>query len=131
MDKKQLKELLSQFSKEEILDLISDTESKPTNKKRRRGKGGRKKNKSKPKFVNKFDEMMNNISLTNDEIKELKLAEQSDAASEQNPFRGRRQKVSKVKVVCVSCNREYEMYPSQIHNRERWTCNRCLSGSHG
>lgn len=42
MDKKQLKELLSQFSKEEILDLISDTESKPTNKKRRRGKGGRK-----------------------------------------------------------------------------------------
>ena len=73
MDKKQLKELLSQFSKEEILDLISDTESKPTNKKRRRGKGGRKKNKSKPKFVNKFDEMMNNISLTNDEIKELKL----------------------------------------------------------
>ena len=77
-------------------------------------------------FVNKFDEMMNNISLTNDEIKELKLAEQSDAASEQNPFRGRRQKVSKVKVVCVSCNREYEMYPSQIHNRERWTCNRCI-----
>ena len=131
MDKKELKELLSQFTREEILDIVSEVEDKKPNRKRRRGKGSRKNRQSKPGFMNKFDEMMNNISLTNDEIKELKLAEQSDTASEQNPFRGRRQKASKVKVVCVSCNREYEMYPSQIHNRERWTCNRCLSGRHG
>jgi|TARA_Y100000593_G_scaffold26064_1_gene51846 hypothetical protein len=131
MDKKELKELLSQFTREEILDIVSEVEDKKPNRKRRRGKGSRKNRQSKPGFKNKFDEMMNNISLTNDEIKELKLAEQSDTASEQNPFRGRRQKASKVKVVCVSCNREYEMYPSQIHNRERWTCNRCLSGRHG
>tara|TARA_R110002020_G_scaffold264880_1_gene479651 strand:- start:640 stop:1026 length:387 start_codon:yes stop_codon:yes gene_type:complete len=128
MDKEQLKQLLSEFSKQEILELISD---KPVNKKRRRGKGKRKNKSSKPDFVNKFDEMIQNISLTNEEKKELKQAEQADSTAKTNPFRGRREEVSKVKITCVSCNREYEMYPSQIHNRNRWTCNRCLSGRHG
>ena len=120
MDKEQLKQLLSEFSKQEILELISD---KPVNK--------RKNKSSKPDFVNKFDEMIQNISLTNEEKKELKQAEQADSTAKTNPFRGRREEVSKVKITCVSCNREYEMYPSQIHNRNRWTCNRCLSGRHG
>jgi len=133
MDKEELKELLSQFSKEEILDLIPDEEKKPVNKKRRRGKGGRKNKNPRPEFVNKFDEMMQGISLTGDEKKELKQAEEADASasSKENPFKGRRNKVSKIDIHCRSCHREYKMYPSQIHNRERWTCNRCLSGRQG
>ena len=105
------------------------------NKNRRRGKGKRKNKNSNPKGVdkptNKFDEMMQGMNLTGDEKKELKQAEKSDASSEANPFKGRRDKVSKLEIACTSCRREYKMYPSQIHNRERWTCNRCLSGRQG
>ena len=76
---------------------------------------------------------MQGISLTGDEKKELKQAEEADASasSKENPFKGRRNKVSKIDIHCRSCHREYKMYPSQIHNRERWTCNRCLSGRQG
>ena len=134
MDKQeQLKDLLKQFSQEEIREALGNEKK---NKNRRRGKGKRKNKNPRPEFVNKFDEMMQDISLTSDEKKELKQAEEADAAdasasNKADPFRGRRNKVSKVDIHCRSCHREYKMYPSQIHNRERWTCNRCLSGRQG
>ena len=67
MDKEELQKLLKQFSQEEIREALGQ---KPKNKKRRRGKGKRKKNypavTNKNAPVNKFDDMMQSISLTAD-----------------------------------------------------------------
>ena len=79
MDKEELQKLLKQFTQEEIREALGQ---KPKDKKRRRGKGKRKKspptNNQEPKTVNKFDDMISNISLSADEKKELAEAEQSD-----------------------------------------------------
>tara|TARA_R100001198_G_scaffold33951_1_gene18332 strand:+ start:4462 stop:4857 length:396 start_codon:yes stop_codon:yes gene_type:complete len=129
MDKEELQKLLKQFSQEEIREALGQ---KPKNKKRRRGKGKRKKNspaatnKSAP--VNKFDDMMQSISLTADERKELADAEASDKMAKPNPNRGKRNAVKKQKFRCASCGKDFEMFPSQVYNRERWKCNRCVTG---
>ena len=93
MDKKEaLLKLLSQFSEEEINELLSAKEEDDNDgvftinkdKKRRRGKGKRKRGNNKNQenkntdFVNKFDEMMGNISLSSDERKELDQASKAD-----------------------------------------------------
>tara|TARA_R100001129_G_C5314011_1_gene245961 strand:- start:752 stop:1144 length:393 start_codon:yes stop_codon:yes gene_type:complete len=129
MDKQEIEELLQQFTQEEIRDAIS---SSSKNKKRRRGKGKRKKNSS-PKTQsqssgNKFDDMMSNISLSSEESKELKEAAKSDSMANQTQNKGKRPEVKKISVRCTACNKDYKMFPSQIYNRERWKCNKCITG---
>ena len=129
MDKEELQKLLKQFTQEEIREALGQ---KQKDKKRRRGKGKRKKspptNNQEPKTVNKFDDMISNISLSADEKKELAEAEQSDKLAKPNPNRGKRNSVSRKTFRCSSCGRDFEMFPSQVHNRERWKCNRCVTG---
>jgi|10_taG_2_1085330.scaffolds.fasta_scaffold00383_4 hypothetical protein len=129
MDKKELKDLLKQFSQEEIREALGN-ESK--NKNRRRGKGKRKKsnNNRRPQrnAENKFDDIISTIRLSPDEQKELKEAEKADKGAEVNPNRGKRGAAEKKSVRCSSCGRDYKMFPSQIFNRERWKCNRCITG---
>tara|TARA_R110000751_G_scaffold72839_2_gene147503 strand:+ start:3709 stop:4104 length:396 start_codon:yes stop_codon:yes gene_type:complete len=129
MDKQQLKDLLKQFSQEEIRDALGDEKK---NKNRRRGKGKRKKsnNNKRPQdnFENKFDDIISTIRLSPEEEKELKEAEKADSGSEINPNRGKRGSAEKKPIRCSSCGRDYKMFPSQIFNRERWKCNRCITG---
>ena len=79
MDKEKLKDLLKQFSQEEIREALGN-ENK--NKNRRRGKGKRKKsgNKRRPprNTENKFDDIISTIRLSPDEEQELKEAESID-----------------------------------------------------
>jgi hypothetical protein len=143
--KKALLELLSQFSEEEINELLSAKEEESTdgvftinkNKKRRRGKGKRKRgsrnkqDKQENKdsdFVNKFDEMMGTIALSSDERKELEEASKADQNAAINPLRGKRAKAEKVKIKCVACHKDYEVYPSSVYSKDRWRCNNCCSG---
>ena len=129
MDKETLKDLLKQFSQEEIREALGN-ENK--NKNRRRGKGKRKKssNKKKPQgnVENKFDDIISTIRLSSDEEKELREAAKADEGAEVNPNRGRRSPAKKQSFRCSSCGRDYKMFPSQIFNRERWKCNRCITG---
>lgn len=129
MDKETLKDLLKQFSQEEIREALGN-ENK--NKNRRRGKGKRKKpsNKKGPQgnVENKFDDIISTIRLSSDEEKELREAEKADEGAEINPNRGRRSPAEKRSFRCTSCGRDYKMFPSQIFNRDRWKCNRCITG---
>jgi len=129
MDKETLKDLLKQFSQEEIREALGN-ENK--NKNRRRGKGKRKKssNKRRPQknTENKFNDVMSTIRLSPDEAQELKEAEKADRGAELNPNRGKRGAAEKKSFRCSSCGRDYKMFPSQIFNRERWKCNRCITG---
>jgi hypothetical protein len=129
MDKEQLKDLLKQFSQEEIREALGDEKK---NKNRRRGKGKRKKsnNKTRPQenFENKFDDIISTIRLSADEERELKEAGKADEGAEINPNRGKRTAAEKQSFRCSSCGRDYKMFPSQIFNRERWKCNRCITG---
>jgi hypothetical protein len=126
MDKKeQLLKLLSEFSEEELSELL------PAKKKRRRGKGKRKKRQQPIKESNtnnKFDEIMGSIILTSDERQELDQAKKLDKGAEPNKFRGLRNEAKKIKVQCCKCNKEFEMFQSQVMNAERWSCNNCLVG---
>lgn len=143
MDKKELLlELLSQFSEEEIKELLSGKEEESTDgvftinkdKKRRRGKGKRKRGNNKSKenkdsnFVNKFDEMMGTIALSSDERKELEEASKADQNATVNPFRGKRAKAEKITIKCIGCHKDFEVYPSSVYNKDRWRCNTCISG---
>lgn len=129
MDKEKLKELLKQFSQEEIREALGN-ENK--NKNRRRGKGKRKKpnNKRRPQknTENKFNDIMSTIRLTPNEEQELREAEKADRGSELNTNRGKRGAAEKKSFRCSSCGRDYKMFQSQIFNRERWKCNRCITG---
>jgi|TARA_R110000824_G_scaffold3391_3_gene16144 DNA-directed RNA polymerase subunit RPC12/RpoP len=129
MDKQQLKDLLKQFSEEEIRDALGDEKK---NKNRRRGKGKRKKsnNNKRPQdnFENKFDDIISTIRLSPEEAEELKEAEKSDKGAEMNPNRGKRGSAEKKSFRCAACGRDYKMFPSQVFNRERWKCNRCITG---
>jgi hypothetical protein len=133
MDKKELLlELLSQFSEEEIKDLLSGKEEESADgvftinkdKKRRRGKGENKDS----NFVNKFDEMMGTIALSSDERKELEEASKADQNATVNPFRGKRAKAEKISIKCIACHKDYEVYPSSVYSKDRWRCNNCCSG---
>jgi|TARA_R110002020_G_scaffold99276_4_gene235775 DNA-directed RNA polymerase subunit RPC12/RpoP len=128
MDKEQLKDLLKQFSQEEIREALGNEKKKN----RRRGKGKRKKtsNKKRPQdnVENKFDDMISTIRLSADEEKELREAGKADEGAEINPNRGKRGSAEKQSFRCASCGRDYKMFPSQIYNRERWKCNRCITG---
>jgi hypothetical protein len=143
MDKKELLlELLSQFSEEEIKELLSGKEEESTDgvftinkdKKRRRGKGKRKRGNNKNKenkdsnFVNKFDDMMGAIALSSDERKELEEASKADQNATVNPFRGKRAKAEKISIKCIACHKDYEVYPSSVYSKDRWRCNNCCSG---
>ena len=127
MDKKELEELLKQFTQEEIKEALSNTTNK---KKRRRGKGKRKRNKNsiekKPSSENKFDDIISKISLSSDEIRELEEAKKSDKGAVVNPNRGNRRVVEKRTFRCSGCGKDYRMFPSQVHNPERWKCNKCI-----
>lgn len=135
MDKEQLKDLLKQFSQEEIREALGD---KKKDKNRRRGKGKRKKtsNNNKPSDIkkpqnsseNKFDDIISTIRLSSDEEKELRDAAEADKGAEVNPNRGKRNLAEKKSFRCSSCGRDHQMFPSQIFNRERWKCNRCITG---
>jgi len=128
MDKEQLKDLLKQFSQEEIREALGNEKK---NKNRRRGKGKRKKPNNKRRTQqdaeNRFDDMISTIRLSPDEKKELEEAEKADKGAEINPNRGKRGPVQKQSFRCTSCGRDYKMFPSQIFNRERWKCNRCIT----
>lgn len=143
MDKKELLlELLSQFSQEEIKELLSAKQEENTDgvftinkdKKRRRGKGKRKRGNNNNKenkdsnFVNKFDEMMGTIALSSDERKELEEASKADQNATVNPFRGKRAKAKKITIKCTECHKDFEVYPSSVYNKDRWRCNTCISG---
>lgn len=143
MDKKELLlELLSQFSQEEIKELLSAKQEESTDgvftinkdKKRRRGKGKRKRGNNNNKenkdsnFVNKFDEMMGTIALSSDERKELEEASKADQNATVNPFRGKRAKAKKITIKCTECHKDFEVYPSSVYNKDRWRCNACISG---
>ncbi len=129
MDKEQLKDLLKQFSQEEIREALGNEKK---DKNRRRGKGKRKKpnNKIRPQqnTENRFDDMISTIRLSPDEKKELKEAEMADKGAAINPNRGKRVVVEKQSFRCTSCGRDYKMFPSQIFNRDRWKCNKCITG---
>tara|TARA_R110002012_G_scaffold214684_3_gene385782 strand:- start:2062 stop:2499 length:438 start_codon:yes stop_codon:yes gene_type:complete len=144
MDKKEaLLKLLGQFSEEEINELLSSKKEDKDDdgvftinkdKKRRRGKGKRKRGNNKNQenkdsnFVNKFDDMMGNISLSSDERKELDQASKADKDATVNPLRGKRNKAEKVSIKCSSCHKDFKVYPSSIYNKDRWRCNACISG---
>jgi nitrogen regulatory protein PII len=129
MDKKEIEELLQQFSQEEIKEALSKATK---NKKRRRGRGKRKNNSKaqtkKQNSNNKFDDIMSTIRLSPDEVQELKEAAKADKMANQQQFKGRREQVKKVKITCSLCHKEFNMFPSQIFNKERWRCNSCISG---
>ena len=103
-------------------------------KKRRRGKGKRKRGNNKNQenkntdFVNKFDEMMGNISLSSDERKELDQASKADKNAKPNPLRGKRNKAEKITIKCIGCHKDFKVYPSSVYNKDRWRCNSCISG---
>jgi len=135
MDKEQLKDLLKQFSQEEIREALGD---KKKDKNRRRGKGKRKKSSNDKEPINnkklqessenKFDDIISTIRLSSDEEKELRDAAEADKGAEVNPNRGRRNLVEKKPFRCSSCGKDHKMFPSQVFNRERWKCNRCIIG---
>lgn len=124
MDKEDLKELLKQFSQEEIREALG--EQKKNN--RRRGKGKRKKraNQNIQKTVNKFDDIISTIRLSPEESQELKEAEAADKGAQVNPNRGRRGQAKKQSFRCSSCGKDFDMFPSQVYSRERWKCNKCI-----
>ena len=86
MDKETLKDLLKQFSQEEIREALGN-ESK--NKNRRRGKGKRKKpdNKKEPQgnVENKFDDIISTIRLSSDEEKRTKRSSKGRRRSRSQP----------------------------------------------
>ena len=129
MGKEKLKDLLKQFSQEEIREALGD---KKKDKNRRRGKGKRKKSNENKKpqesSENKFDDIISTIRLSSDEEKELRDAAEADKGAEINPNRGRRNLAEKKSFRCSSCGKDHKMFPSQIFNRERWKCNRCITG---
>tara|TARA_R110000824_G_scaffold128568_4_gene289526 strand:- start:38487 stop:38888 length:402 start_codon:yes stop_codon:yes gene_type:complete len=131
MDKKEaLIKMLSQFSKDELSEILGEPRSK-----RKRGKGKRKKNskkefskKTSDKSENKFDEIYRNIKFTDGEKAELEAAAKSDKNATVNPLRGQRSPVEKLNITCCRCREPFKVSPSLVHDVSRWTCNGCITG---
>ena len=127
MDKKEaLIKMLSQFSKDELAEILGEPRSK-----RRRGKGKRKKNKknkTSDKKENKFDELYKNAKLTDAEEAELLAATKSDENSRVNTARTQRDPAEKLNITCCQCREPFKVPPSSVHDPTRWTCNGCIIG---
>ena len=148
MDKEEFKQMLKQFSKQEILELF-DEDSEPVpetthtiDKKRSRGKGGRKKNRgnnnqvgakrrSRPQALagpktNKFDDIFTNVksNLDEREKEELAAAAKEDAKNKK-PRTPRTRSDSRMSVKCRSCGKEELISPVMLYDPKRYKCNEC------
>jgi hypothetical protein len=140
MSKEELKKILKNMSKEDLMDVIvemqSEDDGQPTHKinkqkkKNRRGKGGRKRKSHSTKIFgndkgdkarsgkvdtsggrpNKFLEMMDDISLS------------SARRSPRN-----RRPSSKVDVKCRICGIEESVSPALVSDVSRYMCNNCCT----
>ena len=147
MSKEDIKKALEEMSKEELINLISGMKDEtPKKKKRRRGKGSRKRNKTnaesfqiKPKQdkprngpidtsgtrPNKFEEFMRNVSLSESEKNELAIAKESDSKNKNSKKAARSRKFSKIEVTCRLCNKKETVSPNIVHDTSRYVCNNC------
>ena len=158
MSKEELKKILKNMSKEDLMDVIVEMQSEegdqPTHKidkqkkKNRRGKGSRKRkshstkvfgndkgNKARSGRVdtsggrpNKFLEMMDEMSISSAERKELEEA----AASDRQNMKARksprnRRPSSKVNVRCRICGIEESVSPTLVTDASRYMCNNCCT----
>ena len=147
MSKEDIKKALEEMSKEELINLISGMKDEaPKKKKRRRGKGSRKRNKAnaesfqiKPKQdkprsgpidtsgnrPNKFEDFMENVSLSESEKNELALAKESDSQNKNSKKATRSRKFSKIEVTCRICNKKETVSPHIVLDASRYVCNNC------
>lgn len=127
---------------EDILGSTEETEEKPHHeiKAKRRGRGFNKKKKNskrgeksqskieqKPKeggtdFVNKFDEMLNNMSLSAAESEEFKVLDKIDDTTTRAEKPKRSKTLQKTK--CTVCGKEETVSQSLIIGN-RYKCNAC------
>lgn len=76
---------------------------------------------------NKFDELINNLSLDSNEQKELVKAKQEDdmQRSSVKSFKKSKRKSNMIDVTCCVCKDEYTVSAALVHDVKRWKCNTC------